>query len=240
VPARTVETVDSGDHPTSGSGTAGSTSGTAGAAGSGTGGSTGVGGSTSDASVDAPATGDGSTGPTCFAEDDANAGDAGAEGCDSLAYFDKTCTDDGGTAKPAGVQLCQGYEHAGLKAAAFEQLRTCLKNVPSADVCAQAHVDAVNACGLAIFQGATCTVPAVNVDGGATGCAQIVAACPGSDAGADGGTPGVTMANCNRWLQPWTPEARRAAVECFLDPASQADSCAETFELCIPFPPFDF
>jgi len=236
LPACTVTTVDSGDHGNSGgSGTAGATGGSSGAAGSGTSGSSGAGGSSSDASLDATVNTGDSSAPSCFAENDPNADDAGAEGCDSLAYFDKTCADDGGSSKPAGVKLCQGFETAGLKASAFEQLRTCLKQVPSVDVCAQAHIDGVTACSVALFQGATCAVPNVTVDGGSIGCKEIVASCQAGEAGADAGA-GVTMANCNRWLQPWTPEVRRAAVECFLDPANQADSCAETFEQCIPFP----
>ena len=187
-----------------------------------------------DASSDAPATADG-----CFAENDPNLADAAGEGCDSLPYFDKTCSDDGGMSKAPGVELCEGYETAGLKAAAFEQLRVCLKGVPSADVCVQSHIDAVNACGRAIFQGSTCTVPNVSVEAGSFGCKEIVASCSAGDAGADAGAA-VTMANCNRWLQTWTPDVRRAAVECFLDPTTQADSCAEKFELCIPFPPVTF
>jgi hypothetical protein len=239
VPACTVESVDTGDHGGSaGAGTGGSSgSATGGSSGSATGGSSGASGSThADASSDAPTHADGSDGGTaCFAEDASDAGDAGAEGCDTLPYFATTC-DDAGGAKPAGVDLCQAYEGAGLKASAFYQLLVCLRKLPSADACSQAHMNASDACGLDLYNGKACTVPAENVDGGAYGCPEIVASCKAGDAGADGGPSGISLDICNSWVQPWNAATRRAVIDCYLDPAAQGDPCAERFELCVPFP----
>jgi hypothetical protein len=246
VPACTVTTVDSGDHGNAGgsTGTAGSSTATAGSAGSssgtsGAGGSASTegsddGGTTADSSVDAGVV-------ACFPE---GSDDGGAEGrCATLPYANDTCIGDvdagteGGV--PLGLSLCQSLEGS-LKPAAFDELFTCLQAAPGANdggaFDCTAHEAAVTACSKNVFNRSTCAVPdGTTADGGVLGCAQIVAACPPDDAG----NPGITLAQCQSWLSPFSSATRQAMLSCGIDPGLEgAANCADKFENVCVFPPF--
>jgi hypothetical protein len=176
-----------------------------------------------------------SSAATCFPE---GADDGGTEGiCSTLPYAAADCAadDDAGVeggGAPLGVSLCFGLKD-GLKPAAFSQLLDCLKKapgVPDGGACTASDTAAA-ACSTNLFKASTCAVPASTSDGGATGCAQVVAACAG-DAGG-----GITLEKCQGWLGPFSAAARQAAFDCFNDPASEGGgTCAEKFEGCV-FPP---
>jgi len=203
-----------------------------GSGGSGTGGAAGGGGEptdggASDVSVDAG-------GSACFA-DDADGGDAASPRCSVLAYNDLFC-DDAGQDRPLGAFICRDLE-GDLKTAAFQELLDCLKKVPGADggasACSTEHDAAAADCSKNIFNRSTCAAPSVSVDGGAYGCAQVVASCPG-----DGGAGGITLAQCQSWLAPFNAEARQFIFECNVDPTTPAgSSCADKFENECVFPP---
>jgi hypothetical protein len=103
-----------------------------------------------------------------------------------------------------------------------------------ADPCSAAHDRAAGDCSKNIFSRSTCAASDVNVDGGAYGCAQVVASCP-----ADAGGGGITMADCQRFLAPFNASARQFIFECYLDPMTPAGTgCADKFENECVFPPF--
>jgi hypothetical protein len=227
----------------SSAGSAGSTTsagGSSGAGGSATGGSAGV---DTDASADgsAPVDGaivDGSSeggAVTCFAEDPNN-GEAGTQSCSSLPYYTQVCADDGGGHAPLGASICDDLDQD-IKIAAAQELFDCLKSIPGADAgadaCSAAHDTAAGDCSKKIFNRSTCAVPDGNVDGGAYGCAQIVASCP-----SDGGAGGITLAQCQAWLNPFNAAARQRIIACYLDPGTPAGtSCGDKFENECVFPP---
>jgi hypothetical protein len=240
----TVETTSSGLGASSSSATTGSSTGTAGSSSSattssstgagGAGGgdvdaSTGTGGAPDDASGDV-STADGGA---CF-PDDANAGDAGVSPCSSLPYATVQCG-DAMDQPPLGQFICEDLE-GDLKIAAFQELYDCLKAIPGADggadACSTAHDDAASACSKQLFSRTTCDVPPITVDGGAFGCAQIVASCPG-----DGGTDGISLSDCQRFLSPFNDKAREFIVSCYFDPTMPAGTgCADKFENVCVFP----
>jgi hypothetical protein len=239
LPACTATTVDSGDHGNTGGavGTGGSAGGSAGTAGSssgtsGGGGSASTEGGDDGGGVTTESSTDGAAPVACFAE---GSDDGGNEGmCSTLPYAADTCPDPGGEAMPVlGAQLCASFQSR-LKPAAFTELFDCLKTAPAvgdagAAACT-AHENAVSACSKAIFNRSTCAVPnGTDADGGALGCAQIVAACPANDAG----NPGITLAQCQSWLSPFSATARQAALSCGIDPdlaTSGSANCADKFE----------
>lgn len=239
LPGCTVETVNSGDHAgAAGLGTAGSAGGSAGAAGS-----SGAAGSASTEGTDDGGTADSSADASvvaCFAEGAADAGPVAESICDTLPYASSTCTDDAGAEGgfPLGLSVCAGLKDV-LKPSAFAELMDCLTKAPNVADGGQgdctAHDAAAALCSTSIFNRSTCTVPdAASEDGGALGCAQIVASCPANDAG----NPGITLAQCQRWLSPMNAAARQAALSCGIDPSLEgAADCADKFENVCVFPP---
>jgi hypothetical protein len=234
----TVETTTSGVGTNTGSTSSSSSSGpgstsssTTGAGGAGTGGSTGTGGAPSDAGGDVSLDGGG----TCFPDDTSDAGSAPA--CDTLGYSKVNCGDDAMAEPPFGAFTCQDLE-GDLKIAAMQELFDCLKTIPGADggaddACSMAHEMAASACSVKLFSRTTCSVPNSTVDGGALGCAQIVASCPASADGA----PGITMADCQRFLSPFNDAARQFIISCYFDPMTpQGTGCADKFENKCVFP----
>jgi hypothetical protein len=167
----------------------------------------------------------------CFAED-ADAGDAGADECGSLPYWNVLCSLEAGVQKPQGLVVCLAYQSTPLKQSAFRQVIDCLKALPVVSPCSQAHTDAANLCSAQLYTHDACTTAPVTFDGASYGCPQIAASCPGTD----GGVGAITETRCNSRLDPWTAEARRRAIECYLDPSSPGDSCFDKFDKCIPFP----
>ncbi len=241
LPGCTVETVNSGDHAgAAGLGTAGSAAGGAGAAGSS--GAAGAAGSASTEGTADGGTGDSSADASvvaCFAEGAADAGPVAESICDTLPYASSTCTDDAGAeGVPLGLSLCAGLKDV-LKPSAFAELMDCLNKAPNVADGGQgdctAHDAAAALCSRSIFNRTTCTVPdAASEDGGALGCAQIVASCPANDAG----NPGITLAQCQGWLSPMTADVRQAALSCGIDPSLEgAADCADKFENGCVFPP---
>src|SRR5262249_8242412 len=94
------------------------------------------------------------------------------------------------------------------------------------------HVAAATDCSTRLFGRTMCTVPDAVVDGGAYGCAQIVASCPADESG-----PGITIDDCQRFLSPFNDLARQGIIACFLDSSGpQGTSCADKFENECVFP----
>jgi hypothetical protein len=172
-------------------------------------------------------------GGACFPDDTAS--DAGVSPCSSLPYASVQCGDGAMDEPPLGQFICEDLE-GDLKLAAFRELYDCLKVIPGADggadACSGAHDDAASACSRQLFSRTTCSVPPSTVDGGALGCAQIVASCPGdSDAG------GISLGECQRFLSPFNDKAREFIVSCYFDPAMPpGTSCADKFENVCVFP----
>jgi hypothetical protein len=254
LPGCTVETATSGLGVTSSSATTGSagstssssstttasSSGSAGAGGSSAASTTGAGGTAtggaggsggdSDASLDTGPITDASvdTAPAACFDEDADGGDAATSPCTALPYYATKCG-DAADESPLGAAICDDL-NGDLKAAAFRELFDCLKALPGADggadACSAAHDTAAGQCSINIFNRSTCAVPDSSVDGGAYGCAQVAASCP-----SDGGTGGITIAQCQSWLAPFNALGRQGIIECYLDPMTPAgSSCADKFE----------
>jgi hypothetical protein len=238
----TVETTTSGlgatstTGPTGGPGTtstSSSSTSTAGAGGAG-GSSTGAGGSAGspdDGGLDVSQPDDAGA---CFA-DDPDAGDAGVAPCSSLGYANVNCGDDAMAEPPLGAFICTDLE-GDLKLAAMRELVDCLKTIPGADggddACSMAHEMAASACSVQLFSRRTCSVPAITVDGGVQGCAEIVASCP-----SDGGAGGISLGDCQRFLSPFNDAAREFIISCYFDPnMPQGANCADKFENVCVFP----
>jgi hypothetical protein len=219
--------------------TSSTTAGSSGAGGSATDGS--AGSDNTDGSAGGGATTDVSDGGlsdrgsgACFAEDGDDAGTAPP--CSALPYFAQSCADDAGDRAPLGARICSALE-LDTKIAAARELFDCLKATPGADggdeACSPAHDAAAADCSIKIFSGSTCSVPdGDGVDGGAYGCAQIAASCP-----PDAGAGGITIAQCQAWLNPFNAAARQDIIDCYLDPnIPSGTSCADKFENQCVFP----
>jgi hypothetical protein len=236
LPACTVTEVDSGATG-GGSGTAGKgiTAGSAGSSAS-TGGGAGSASTegTDDAGTVSDAAGDASV-VACFPEGPATDGAVDESKCGTLPYADNTCVDGDAGAEGAtdtlGFVLCSAYQ-PGLKPAAFNELFDCLNKAPGvadggAGDCT-AHDAAAALCSKNIFNRSTCLSPdAMDADGGALGCKQLVASCPA-----------LSLANCQAWLAPLNADARQGMLECGMDPALEGEAnCAKKFENACVFPP---
>jgi hypothetical protein len=202
-----------------------------GAGGAGTDASTGTGGAPSDGGGDVSI----ADGGACFPDDSAG---GSAPACATLGFAKINCGDDAMPDPPLGAFICDDLQDD-LKTAAMQELFDCLKSIPgadggAADACSMAHETAAAACSVKLFSRTTCTVPNSTVDGGALGCSQIVASCPASADGA----PGITMADCQRFLSPFNADAREFIISCYFDPMVPAGAgCADKFENECVFPP---
>jgi hypothetical protein len=183
------------------------------------------------------ATADAADASACYAEDPVPVGPVvdGGDGrppCEALPYFGDQCTEtfDAGPMNVAayGVRVCEQFRGE-LKLSAYQELFDCLKQIPAgAENC---RYDRGNACVARIFGHATCDVPAFTTDGGAFGCTEIAAACPAADGGR-----GVALADCVRWLHPFSAKVRQLAFDCYTLPDNASVPCGERFEDYCVFP----
>ncbi|HMI85845.1 MAG TPA: hypothetical protein VK550_17230 [Polyangiaceae bacterium] len=172
-------------------------------------------------------------GRACFAENPSDAGST--NDCTTLPYYGRRCPDDGGIDPTAGETLCTTLD-VDLKATAFQELITCLRDLPGGDggidACGSAHEQGSADCSRAIFNRSMCPVPESAVEGGLYGCGQIAASC-----GPDSGDGGIPVELCQAWLGPFHAAARQGMIDCYLDPSNQgATSCRDKFENYCVFP----
>lgn len=204
-------------------GTGGGSGGVAGSAGSG--GVAGSAGSGGAAGGGGTAGSDGGDAAACY-------GDAGTEitDCLTLPYGATVCGDAGvgGVIQPLGVDLCQwvqGYGRLGIQ----QPMWDCLKAI-TGDACAAAHDTAVQKCLDDHFPLACQHDPLPDGDGGTYDpCKDVAQSCKA----VDGGTAGITEAECNNALNPMSVNAMTAVLNCY---DTGTGDCRDDFIACVALP----
>ncbi|MBK8996617.1 MAG: hypothetical protein IPM35_12830 [Myxococcales bacterium] len=212
-----------------GGGAGGSSGGAAGAAGSGgvagAAGGGGVAGAAGAAGGGGTAGSDGGDAAACY-------GDTGTEiaDCGQLPYATTGCGDAGaeGALAPLGYDLCmwvQGYGRLGIQ----QPMWDCLKAI-TGDACAAAHDAAAQKCIDDHFPQACQHDPLPDGDGGTYDpCKDVAESCKA----VDGGTGGVTEAECNNALNPMSTGAMTAVLNCY---DIGTGDCRDDFIGCVGLP----